>query len=190
MATKIKLLTALTTLLIAAAGVMTIQSCKKESSILFCHEQTRNEADTTDITHNILFYSNINNIGKDNYFAKVLRMKLFRKSKNCESGLGICEIYIFEQQVYKGKSDIFAPSREIYYEIGNDSQCDTLILLLASDVSNIESPELDLYVDEDIYVFDDNFTTQVTVPQGVYHYNNSLGEYGGYAVNYTITKTK
>ncbi|MGN0088063.1 MAG: hypothetical protein ACI35Y_03415 [Candidatus Limimorpha sp.] len=190
MATKIKLLTTLATLLIAAAGVMTIQSCKKESSILFCHEQTGNEADTTDITHNILFYNNINNIVKDNYFAKVLRMKLFRKSKNCESGLGICEIYIFEQQVYKGKSDIFAPSREIYYEIGNDSQCDTLILLLASDVSNIESPELDLYVDEDIYGFDDNFTTQVTFPQGVYHYNNSLGEYGGYAVNYTITKTK
>ena len=79
MTKKMKLVATLATLLIAAAGVMTIQSCKKESSILFCHELTGNEADTTDITHNILFYNNINNIGKDNYFAKVLRMKLFRR---------------------------------------------------------------------------------------------------------------
>ena len=84
MATKIKLLTALTTLLIAAAGVMTIQSCKKESSILFCHEQTGNEADTTDITHNILFYSNINNIGKHCCPVKLLK----RKKERAESTNG------------------------------------------------------------------------------------------------------
>ncbi len=36
--------------------------------------------------------------------------------------------------------------------------------------------------------FDENFTTQVMVPQGVYHYDQTRGEYGGYAVNYTFNE--
>lgn len=189
MVKKSRIVAVVATLLIAAARLITIQSCKKEQNKLLNTQTVQNEIECQDQTQNILFYNSINNItNKESFFAKILKMRLYRKSRQCKGGFGICEIYILGQQVYKGMLDSLQPSREIYYEISSQNQADTLILLLASDVSNIDYRDLDLYVDEDIYGFDENFTTQVMVPQGVYHYDQTRGEYGGYAVNYTFNE--
>lgn len=186
---QMKFLVAVATVFIAAAGIVILQSCKKEQNkSLNCHT-VQNEIEHTDSTQNILFYNSINSsTDKESFFAKILKMRLYRKSRHCKDGFGICEIYIFGQQVYKGIPDTLQPSREIYYEISSQNPADTIFLLLATDVSNIDYRDLDLYVDEDIYGYGDDFTTQVMVPHGVYHYDQARGEYGGYAVNYTINE--
>ncbi len=188
---KMKFVATMATLLIVAAGIVILQSCKKEQNKSLNCQTVQNEIEYSDPTQNILFYNNINsNTNKESFFAKILKMRLYRKSRHCMSGFGICEIYIFGQQVYKGILDTLQPSREIYYELSSQNPTDTIFLLLATDVSNVDRRDLDLYVDEDIYGYDDNFTIQVMVPQGVYHYDQARGEYGGYAVNYTSNKIK
>ncbi len=71
---QMKFLVAVATVLIAAAGIVILQSCKKEQNkSLNCHT-VQNEIEHTDSTQNILFYNSINSsTDKESFFCKNLK---------------------------------------------------------------------------------------------------------------------
>ena len=179
--------------LCAAAVVVAVAffACNKENepTTQQTTELIQNEIDMVDPTENILFLNRINDHHKGLIpGVDILIIKLHRKSMNYDKKLGICEIWFMGSQLYTNMNDSILPSREIYYELEHNEKSDKLLLLLASDVSGIAPSELKLFVDEDIYGYDESMTKCVSVPQGVYLYDPNLGEYGGYSVNYSFRK--
>lgn len=172
--------------IVVAVSALIIVGCRKETTI---DQNLNNITDSdgyVDPTDDILFYNNVgNSTAKD---VSIFKISLFRKSRNCNGGFGICRLEILWMVVYKTETDSLPPSREIIYEIDTNQKFGNLTLLLATDVSDFKPDELDLYVDEDIYGHNDDFSEEVFVPQGVYRYNPKLGEYGGYVVEYTFRK--
>lgn len=178
-------------MLVVAVAAAVLVGCKKEKSTdngqnLNENNQIGNSIGDTD---DILFFNHLENVNKYNPGGiDIIRIDLRRKSTNCQEGIGICNIYIFGEQIYKSEQDSLMPSREILYEINTNQKSDNLVLLIANDVSSFNPEELDLFVDEDIYGYDDNTTKRVIVPQGIYQYDPNLGKYGGYTVGYSFSR--
>ena len=192
------------TLMVALIVAVVCVSCKKEKeqSTISSENQPQNEIiNNDDITADLLFFQNLD-ICKEpvpgGFLAKIIHIDLRRKSTHCQEGLGICNVYIFGQQIYKSDSDFgsLEPSREIDYAILIDTTAKSvdrhmeLTLLLSSDVSGYKTEELQLYVDEDIYGYDNDSDDMIVVPEGVYQYDSSLGKFGGYTVNYVYSLNK
>ncbi len=170
---------------LAAINTVIFSSCNKAKTTT---EEETMECNPIDPTESILFSHNVGNNIKENNI-EIIRIVLHRKAYNCDKKLGICEIYIFGQQIYKLDQDSLLPSRDIIYELSNGEETGNLTLLIATDVHNIDPVELDLYVDEDIYGYNDDSSKKIIVPQGVYHYNPNMGEHGGYMVNYSYSSS-
>lgn len=175
---------------VAAILAAVIIGCTKKDEIQ-TPKRVPTEVNADDVTENLVFFNQINgNLKEQNSGVDILVIKLHRKSMGCDKKLGICEIWFLGTQLYKSTIDTLLPSREIYYTLEHDEKSDKLLLLLATDVSGIDSSELKLFVDEDICCYDETMTKSVTVPQGIYHYDQNLGEFGGYSVNYSFCKAQ
>ena len=78
--------------------------------------------------------------------------------------------------------------REIDIPITSSFDGGILNIFFAEDVSKYTIEDLKLYVDGDIFIEDSNdiFESSYKVPDGVYMYDSTIGDFGGYTI--TIIK--
>lgn len=182
---------------IAIVTVACIEACSKNQRTMEIM-QTNGQEDDSDFncqqTDNILFYNNYE-VSKEGipggFIYKIIYMPLWRRHCECTCGLGICHLYVFKHKFFKSNRDQ-CPSRYIEYAIAIDTTAkgvhsSNFTLLLASDVSSLSLEDLYLYVDEDLYGFEEESDDMIFVPSGIYEYDGTLGEYGGYVIPYSYT---
>lgn len=114
----------------------------------------------------------------------IVTIKLWRKKYNCLRRLGICRVTFFAPNDQEDDDISFDSDREVSIAIPNDFAGGDLYVYFSEDVSSYTSDELKLYIDEDIVADNssDFFSDIFEIPQGVYNYDSSLGEYGGYTI--------
>ncbi|MFA6950023.1 MAG: hypothetical protein WCQ70_05000 [Lentimicrobiaceae bacterium] len=105
-----------------------------------------------------------------------------KPSKDCLEGWGICDFVLFPQ--FWGGIPIDAISMPVSSEFNGGS----LNIFIAEDVSRYTKEELALEVEQDVYSQDPQSINDKSfkVPAGIYEYDESLGQYGGYTI--TIVK--
>ncbi|MBW7844019.1 MAG: hypothetical protein H3C40_14980 [Ignavibacterium sp.] len=115
----------------------------------------------------------------------IIRVKLWRKSEDCLRKLGVCKVQFFPIDKSLNLDDI---GREIDIPITSSFDGGILNIFFAEDVSKYTIEDLKLYVDGDIFIEDSNdiFESSYKVPDGVYMYDSTIGDFGGYSI--TIIK--
>lgn len=110
----------------------------------------------------------------------IIRVKLWRKSQDCLHGVGICSVEILPD-LFDGTNGL---DRDAQIPIISTFDGGIVNLYFAEDVSAYTESQLMLYVDEDIYVVDDNelFESAFKFPTGAYYFNLDLGDFGGYEI--------
>lgn len=169
---------------IAMLLTITFISCDKSAEV-----QDQKRIDTTD---ELGFVAGSNN----NYYdapqlkdqggdgITIVTIKLWRKKYNCERRLGICRVTFFAPNNQEDNDISFDSDREVSIAIPDDFTGGDLNVYFSEDVSSYTSDELKLHIDEDIVADNssDFFSDVFEIPQGLYNYDSSLGEYGGYTI--------
>ena len=169
MATKIKLLTILATLLIAAAGVMTFEACnKKDKDSVEPAAQNKNPQDAT------VSYLD------DKGIAIPISWQWHRKKYNCKSGFGICDFVIGKPKPIPELSSSNDSTHYTYIQFDSRNSCDMEIVLCGTE--RFDDTIKNLYVDEDIIVTGpDGYIYRIN--EGIYPFNGVISTHGGYNVN-------
>ncbi len=117
----------------------------------------------------------------------IIRIGIFRKRDvGCE-GWGVCYVYILCWQVYKDiNEESTEPSREIAAPIVREGTEDYLYLYLSEDASSIPTASLALQLEESKIDTDDYGT--IIIPQDIYPFSPTLGQYGGYRIKVIVIK--
>jgi len=121
---------------------------------------------------------------KDQGGVTIVTIKLWRKKYNCLRGLGICRVTFFAPNNQEDNDISFDSDREVSIGIPDDFTGGDLNVYFSEDVSSYTLDELKLYIDEDIVGDNssDFFNDVFEIPQVIYNYDSSLGEYGGYTI--------
>ncbi|GAB6278268.1 MAG: hypothetical protein STSR0006_02640 [Lentimicrobium sp.] len=161
-----------------------IYSCNKVK------DESVNEMTELKNTDNLNFYGYNYKPYQENISSRdivIIRVKLWRKSEDCLRKLGVCKVQFFPPNTNKSVNidDIW---REIDIPITTSFDGGILNIYFAEDVSGYTAEDLKLYVDGDIFIEDSNeiFESTYKVPDGIYMYDSTIGDFGGYAI--TIIK--
>jgi len=109
----------------------------------------------------------------------------------CLCGLGVCEVWLPENQIWKSSvilkdlKEDSEPSREVIVPLDSyQSGVGFLSLFLAKDVSEFDVEDLILYVDENI---SDSFEGDtIILLEGEYPFDPEMGDFGGYKIEYEL----
>lgn len=187
------LLTLITTV---SSLIFALYSCSKdelstndENNVENPIKTNESKNDNDDATSHLLFCNDQNVLGKGS--IKIIEIKLWRKKNDCLSGLGICSVSILGYQVWKSTNDydLSYASRTILCSVEDKTVCNkTMNLVLATPTNGLSNSDLQFYVDEDIYGYDEESNDYIMIKKGVYQYNPNIGQFGGYVVNFDFHK--
>jgi len=159
-----------------------IYSCNK------VQDESINEIVELKNTDNLNFYGYNYKPYQENLSSRgivIIRVKFWRKSEDCLSKLGVCKVQFFPIDKSVNLDDT---GREIDIPITTSFDGGILNIFFAQDVSGYTAEDLKLYVDGDIFIEDSNeiFESTYKVPDGIYMYDSTIGDFGGYSI--TIIK--
>lgn len=159
-----------------------IYSCNKVK------DESTNEITDLKNTDNLNFYGYNYKPYQENISSRdivIIRIKLWRKSEDCLRKLGVCKVQFFPPDKSVNIDEI---GREIDIPVTTSFDGGILNIYFAEDVSGYTADDLKLYVDEDIFIEDSNeiFESTYKVPDGIYMYDSTIGDFGGYSI--TIIK--
>jgi len=100
--------------------------------------------------------------------------RLWRKSRDCFGGIGICHIEKQQKQYNNNENsrdNVIVPVSE------NDK---FVTFCFSEDVSQYSADDLKFYIDETLTLNMDKKVLKVA--EGVYNYDSTLGEFGGYKI--------
>ncbi len=153
--------------------------------------KTNNGKINDDATSHLLFYNDQNVLGKGS--VKIIEIDLWRRKYDCLHGLGICSVSILGHQVWKSTSDydLSFASRTILCSVEDKTVFNkTMNLVLATPTNGLSTIDLQFYVDEDIYGYDEETNDYIIIKKGVYQYNPNIGLFGGYVVDFDFHKVQ
>lgn len=155
-------------------------SCSKQSD-----EASSANSETKDYSFKLYDgnYEGYHSVTAERDFV-IIVVRVYRISRDCLSGFGICHLEVFGQTIYPWNYDGIVKNAEAKIPITLTSEGGYFNLYLAEDVSNYTSSQLLFYVDEDITIQDPDhlLPDAYIVEAGAYEYNPNLGTYGGYTI--------
>lgn len=154
------------------SGLIFVQySCSKdelstndENNVENPVKTNENKNDNDDATSHLLFCNDQNVLGKGS--IKIIEIKLWRKKNDCLSGLGICSVSILGYQVWKSTSDydLSYASQTILFSVEDKTVYNkTMNLVLATPTNGLSNSDLQFYVDEDIYGYDEKSNDYIMI---------------------------
>lgn len=161
-----------------------IYSCNKVK------DESVNEITELKSTDNLNFFGYNYKPYQENISSRdivIVRIKLWRKSQDCLRGVGVCKVQFFPPNQNKSVN-IDDVGRVIDIPLSASFDGGILNIYFAQDVSGYTAEDLKLYVDGDIFIEDSNeiFESTYKVPDGIYMYDSTIGDFGGYSI--TINK--
>ncbi len=136
--------------------------------LISCEKEIEKEEVNTDY---LLFKSDVSKVGI------AINLRLWRKSTNCFSRLGIC--FIERKVIEPGTKLTNINSRDNVIITVNETDTN-ITLLLSTEVSGLSNEDLLFDVEEELILELDDKSFKI--PKGIYQYNENLGEFGGYNI--------
>lgn len=111
----------------------------------------------------------------------IFEVKIARASQRCLTGWGFCDFKWFP--MLKNSMNTSNSFNSVLVEAKKEKGDYVFYLYVTNPVSDINSSDLNLVVDEDLVVEEQNgLPKSFTLRAGTYSYDASIGEYGGYRI--------
>jgi len=135
--------------------------------IFSCNKEKVSNLDELKSTDALMFKNSMDKTEGD------IAWRLWRKSRNCFGGIGICHI---EKNSLKSNQTSSRDNVVIPVSYNDDF----VVFNFSQDVSNFNVDELKFYIDEKLTL--NMGEKMLIINEGVYDYDSNIGEFGGYKI--------